>query len=83
MKLLYFAWIRERIGLDFEEIERPDAVTTVDALLHWLRQRGANYAHALEDDKAIRVAVDQVHSDRDTDITNAREIALFPPMTGG
>ena len=83
MKLVYFAWIRERIGLESEEIQRPEDVTTVEALIAWLRERGPNYAHALEDDKAIRVALDQNHSDRDADITEAREIAFFPPMTGG
>ena len=83
MKLVYFAWIRERIGLESEEIERPDGLTTVEALIVWLRERGPNYAHALEDDKAIRIAVDKEHKDRDADITDAREIAFFPPMTGG
>ena len=81
--LRYFAWVRERIGTDSETVDLPSDITTPDALIGWLKQRDETYAHAFEDDAAIRVAIDQVHAQRDEDITGAREIAFFPPMTGG
>jgi sulfur-carrier protein len=84
MKLVYFAWIRERIGLTHEEVEPPAHVATVQDLLNWLRSRGEKYASALENDRLVRVAVDRIHADdRSQRIASAREIAFFPPMTGG
>ncbi|MFZ1815732.1 MAG: molybdopterin converting factor subunit 1 [Rhizobiaceae bacterium] len=84
MKLVYFSWIREGIGLGEEEVNLPASVRTVGDLIGWLKERGEEYAHALRHDKAIRVAIDQEHVDeRDAVIGNAREVALFPPMTGG
>ena len=83
MKLLYFAWVRERIGLKEEEVELPASVATVADLIAWLKGRGPEYEHALAEPRAIRVALDHVHSGRDARIADAREIALFPPMTGG
>ena len=83
MKLLYFAWVRERIGKPEEEIEVPGAVATVGDLISFLKTRGEEYANALREPKAIRAAVDHVHAQSDTRIAGAREIALFPPMTGG
>lgn len=83
MKLLYFAWVRERIGKPEEEIELPTAVKTVGDLLGFLQERGEEYAHALAEPKAIRAAVDRVHARSDTPLAGAREVALFPPMTGG
>lgn len=83
MKLLYFAWIRERIGKPEEEIDPPADVRTVGDLLGWLRQRGDLYEHALAEPTAIRVALDQFHAQPDDAIAGVREIALFPPMTGG
>ena len=83
MKLLYFAWVRERIGKPEEEVElpaerrdgrRPDDVA---------RRRGEEYAHAFENPKVIRAAIDRTHVKADTAIAGAREIAFFPPMTGG
>jgi molybdopterin synthase sulfur carrier subunit len=83
MKLVYFAWVRERIGKPEEEIELPAAVKTVGDLLGYLQGRGEEYAHALAEPRAIRFAVDQVHARGETPLTGAREVALFPPMTGG
>ena len=81
--LRYFAWVRERVGTDSETIALPEGITTPESLIGWLKTRGETYALAFEDDKAIRVAIDQVHAARDEDISGAREIAFFPPMTGG
>lgn len=82
MKLKYFAWVRERIGVAEEDVDLPPDVSTTGALLDWLRARGDGYALAL-DTGAIRVAVDQVHVQGDAPLGDAREVALFPPMTGG
>jgi molybdopterin synthase sulfur carrier subunit len=83
MKVLYFAWVRERIGQPAEEIEPPASVRTVGDLLRWLRERDEAHAEALKDEDVLRVAVDQHHADLDTPIENAQEVAFFPPVTGG
>jgi molybdopterin synthase sulfur carrier subunit len=83
LKLVYFAWVRERIGLTEEEVALPGSVATVADLVEWLKTRGPEYEHALAEPSAIRVAVDRVHQGRNAPITGAQEIALFPPMTGG
>ena len=83
MKVRYFAWVRERIGKPEEEIELPAAIATVADLMRWLAMRGEEYAHAFENPKSIRAAIDRSHVRADTAIGGAREIAFFPPMTGG
>ncbi len=83
MKLLYFAWVRERVGKTHEEVAPPAGVRTVAELMEWLAGRGEEYAHAFENRKVIRAAIDRSHVKPDTAIANAREIAFFPPMTGG
>lgn len=83
MKVKYFAWVRERVGLSEETIEPPDAVRTVDDLIGWLSRRGETYAYAFEKPKVIRAAIDHTHVKPDATIAGAREIAFFPPMTGG
>ncbi len=83
MKLRYFAWVRERIGKPEEEIEVPASVATVTDLMSFLARRGEEYAYAFENPKVIRAAIDRAHVRGDTAITGAREIAFFPPMTGG
>ncbi len=83
MKLKYFAWVRERIGVAEEEIALPDGVGTAGELIAFLKARGEGYAHALERDRFIRVAADHEHIGHDVSIRDAREVALFPPMTGG
>ncbi|MGL4727661.1 MAG: molybdopterin converting factor subunit 1 [Bosea sp. (in: a-proteobacteria)] len=83
MKLVYFAWVRERIGLADEMVELPTSVVTIADLVAWLSARGENYAYAFENAGIIRAAIDQRHAKADAPITEAREIAFFPPMTGG
>ncbi len=83
MKLIYFAWVRERIGKPEEDIDLPDSVKTVGDLLQFLKTRGEEYEAALQVPKVIRVAINQEHVEHDELIAGAREIALFPPMTGG
>ncbi|MEP5152347.1 molybdopterin converting factor subunit 1 [Planktotalea sp.] len=81
MDVLYFAWVRERIGLPKEKVE-TSAKTVMD-LVEELRAREERYALAFSDIGALRVAVDQDLTDFDASIENAREVAFFPPMTGG
>ena len=81
MKILYFAWLRERIGLPSEELENRSG--TVRDLINQLCAREARYAVAFADLSAIRVAVDQQLTDFDASIEGATEVAFFPPMTGG
>jgi sulfur-carrier protein len=83
MKLVYFAWVRERIGKPEEDVTPPETVKTVSDLLHWLRSRGEEYEHALQYPQVIRVAINHEHVDHGEPVAGAREIALFPPMTGG
>jgi molybdopterin synthase sulfur carrier subunit len=83
MRLKYFAWVRERIGKTEETIEPPPSVQTVAELMAWLAGRGETYAHAFETPRVIRAAIDHAHVKPDTAIAGAREIAFFPPMTGG
>jgi sulfur-carrier protein len=82
-KLLYFAWVREKIGVSEEMVELPASVATAGDLIGFLAARGDGYAEALAHPKIIRVAVNQEHVEHDELIGGAREIALFPPMTGG
>ncbi|WP_073127494.1 MULTISPECIES: molybdopterin converting factor subunit 1 [Palleronia] len=81
MDVLYFAWLRERIGLPRERVE-TDAATVAD-LVAELTAREDRYAVAFQDLKALRVAVDQELTDFDAPLGTAREVAFFPPMTGG
>ena len=83
MKVKYFAWVRERIGIAEEVVEPPAGVRTVDDLIGWLSKRGDTYAYAFETPRVIRAAIDQAHVKPDAVIAGAREIAFFPPMTGG
>jgi molybdopterin synthase sulfur carrier subunit len=83
MDLLYFAWVRERIGTGSEQLDVPPAVGDVAALLDWLATRSAGHAAALADRTAIRVAIDQEFVGPEAPISGAREIAIFPPVTGG
>ncbi len=83
MKLVYFAWVRERIGRAEESLDLPAEVTTVAELMAWLAGRGEEYAHAFENPGIIRAAIDRTHAKPDAAIAGAGEIAFFPPMTGG
>lgn len=79
--VLYFAWVRERIGLPKEQVETSAA--TVADLVEELKAREDRYYAAFEDISALRVAVDQELTDFDAPLAGAREVAFFPPMTGG
>jgi molybdopterin synthase sulfur carrier subunit len=83
VKIVYFAWVRERVGKTDETVDLPANVRTVGELVAWLKARGEEYAHAFENQTAIRAAIDRVHARPDAIIAGAREIAFFPPMTGG
>ena len=83
MKILYFAWMRERVGKPEEEIEPPAGVATVGELMTWLAGRGEEYAYAFENPRVVRAAIDRTHVKAEALIAGAREIAFFPPMTGG
>jgi len=82
MQVLYFAWLRERVGAASEEID-PAGATTPRELVEQLAARDPRYAAAFADMTAVRVAVDQEMGDLDTPIAGAREVAFFPPVTGG
>ncbi|MEM0906901.1 MAG: molybdopterin converting factor subunit 1 [Pseudomonadota bacterium] len=83
MKVKYFAWVRERIGLAEEDITLPPEVDTAHDLILHLKARGEGYAEAFARDGFIRVAADHTHITHDVSIRSAREVAIFPPMTGG
>ncbi len=83
MKAVYFAWVRERIGKAEEELEPPAEVLTVADLVGWLSRRDEGYASAFENPRVVRAALDRVHVKPDARLAGHREIAFFPPMTGG
>ena len=83
LKLSYFAWVRERIGKSDETLTLPAEVRTIAELIAWLSSRGEEYAYAFDKPNVIRAAIDKKHVKQDTFIEGAREIAFFPPMTGG
>ncbi len=83
VKLVYFAWVRERIGKPEERVDLPASVVTVTDLMAWLTTHGEEYAYAFENSPLIRAAIDKAHVKHDARIAGAREIAFFPPMTGG
>lgn len=83
LTIVYFAWVRERIGLDEEQVARPELGATVADLVAGLAARDGGYAEALGDATRLRAALDQRFVPLDTVIGDARELALFPPVTGG
>ena len=83
MKLLYFARVKQMVGKSEEEIELPAGVATVGALIEWLKGRDEGYAHAFADLRVVRAAINQAHVQLDAPLKGAREIAFFPPVTGG
>jgi molybdopterin synthase sulfur carrier subunit len=83
MKILYFAWLRERLNRGEEDVSPPADVATVSDLLDWLGARDEAAALAFEDRKVIKAAVDEEIVPLDTPLGGAQTVALFPPMTGG
>lgn len=83
VKLVYFAWVRERIGKSQEDIELPEHVGTIEDLITHLKSLDEGYEIAFQEPDIIRVALNKVHSDHHAPIKDAHEIAFFPPMTGG
>jgi molybdopterin synthase sulfur carrier subunit len=83
VKLLYFAWVREKAGLSEEDVELPPEVRTVSDVIAWLKTRGAEFENAFERGDIIRAAINQTHVKHDAPVEGAREIAFFPPVTGG
>lgn len=83
MKIRYFAWVRERVGCAEEEVDPPGEVQTVATLMAWLAGRDEGHAAAFAEPKAIRAALDHDHVDHAAPLAGAREVAFFPPMTGG
>jgi molybdopterin converting factor subunit 1 len=83
MKILYFAWLRQKTGIDSEEVEIPSHITNVAGLIEWLKERNDNFAEALSDFESIRVAVNQEFAEPDASVAQGDEVAIFPPMTGG
>lgn len=83
MNLVYFAWVRERVGRGSETREIPANIVSAGDLIAWLASQGEEYANAFAKPDAVRVAIDQVHADHGQPIAGAKEIAFFPPVTGG
>ena len=83
MKVLYFAWLRSRVGTGAEDVTPPAGVTTVGGLLDWLATRGPGHAAALANREVVRVAVNQEYVGPDHPVRPGDEVALFPPVTGG
>jgi molybdopterin synthase sulfur carrier subunit len=83
MRLLYFAWVKEKVGVAAEEVELPQGVTTIGDVMTWLKARGPEFANAFARSEVIRAAIDHRHVRPDAKIGGAREIAFFPPVTGG
>ena len=81
--MLYFAWVRERIGVGAETVQPPKDVTTVAGLIDWLSSGSAAHAAAFSDVSRLRAAVDQIFIPLDSSLGSAKEVAIFPPVTGG
>lgn len=83
LRILYFASLRESLGVDREEVEVPAGVADAGSLRAWLRERGGRWAEQLAEQRAVRVAVDRSVARADTPISDGAEVAFFPPVTGG
>ncbi len=83
LNIAYFAWVRERMGMAEEVIQLPADVTNLAALLAWLAARDDRGARAFAEPHRIRAAIDGVMMGPDAPLSGAREVALFPPVTGG
>jgi molybdopterin synthase sulfur carrier subunit len=83
VQIRYFAWLREKVGLETEDVELPANIATVADLVGWLKQRGPQYGEAFARPQVVRAALDKVHVKPTAALGTAREIAFFPPVTGG
>ena len=83
VQVLYFAWLRERVGTSEEEVILPENVTTARELVAWLKRRSPGHRDAFASDRLIRVAINQEFSDQNAAIKPGDEVAFFPPVTGG
>ena len=83
IRILYFAWLREKIGKSEEAVNLPADARTVSDVIAWLRTRGPEYEEAFMRPSIVRAALDQIHVKPDMSLGNARELAFFPPVTGG
>lgn len=83
MKIRYFAWVRERAGTSEEDVDLPEHVHTVADVMAFLAARDEGFAYAFGQPEVIRAAIDLEHVEHDTPVNGARELAFFPPMTGG
>lgn len=83
MDLLYFAWVREAVGVGHETVDPPETVRDVADLVRWLATRSSGHAAALADPARLRAAIDQRFVPFDAPLGDAKEVALFPPVTGG
>jgi molybdopterin synthase sulfur carrier subunit len=83
IRIRYFAWVRERVGLAEEEIEPPAGIVSVGDLMTWLSTRDEGYSAAFAAPGVVRAALDREHVDFSAPLGEAREVAFFPPMTGG
>lgn len=83
MKILYFAWLRERLNRGEEKVSPPASVTTIADLMDWLAENDEAIALAFEKRDLIKTALDETIVEHDTALKNAKTIAFFPPMTGG
>ena len=83
MEVLYFAWVRESVGVGHETVDPPEAVRNVADLIDWLAERSPGHAEAFREPARLRAAIDQRFVPLDALLGNAKEVALFPPVTGG
>jgi molybdopterin synthase sulfur carrier subunit len=83
IRIVYFAWVRERVGKSEETVDLPAGIATVADLVQWLRARGPEYTAAFARPEVVRAAIDHAHVKPGASIAGAREIAFFPPVTGG
>jgi molybdopterin synthase sulfur carrier subunit len=81
--LRYFAWVREKTGMAEERVQLPDHLATVADVIAWQRARGENFAAAFDSPANVRVALDHAHASPKANLAGVREIAFFPPVTGG
>ncbi len=83
MRVLYFAWLREKVGCAAEEVAPPATIATVQELIDWLKGLDAGHAAAFAQQRLVRCAIDQEFASPGTSLAGVREVAFFPPVTGG